>query len=265
MSKKDREGMSKRQQFREKRRQEEQRNRLIWIGLIVVGAILVAFFLIYPQIKPVATIQPATPEARPNVNHNSTGDPNALVKLVEFSDFQCPYCKQYWQNTEPQIIDAYVKTNKVYYTDRSAGNFVSDNANKANGGSDTESQDSAMAALCAGDQNKYWEMHDALFTNILGEADGISFTARRLQAIAQSVGLDMNAYNSCFSSQKYLSQVSKDLQDAQAANMQGTPFFVITYTPKGQTQPVTTTLDGAQPFSAFQQALDKALSEAGAQ
>ncbi len=265
MSKKDQEGKSKRQEFREKRRREEQRNRLIWIGLIVVGAILVAFFLIYPQIKPVAAIQPAATETRPQVNRNSTGDPNAPVKLVEFSDFQCPYCKQYWQNTEPQIIDAYVKTNKVYYTDRSAGNFVSDNANKANGGNDTESQDSAMAALCAADQNKYWEMHDALFTNILGEADGISFTPRRLQAIAQSIGLDMTAYNSCFSSQKYLNQVNQDFQDAQTAKMQGTPFFVISYIPKGQTQAVTTTLDGAQPFSAFQQALDQALSAAGAQ
>ncbi len=265
MSKKDREGMSKRQEFREKRRRAEQRNRLIWIGLIVVGALLVAFFLIYPQIKPVAAIQPAATETRLNVNRNSAGDPNAPVKLTEFSDYQCPYCKQYWQNTEPQIIEAYVNTGKVYYTDRSAGNFISDNANRANGGNDTESQDSAMAALCAADQNKYWQMHDALFTNALGEADGISFTPRRLQAIAQSIGLDMNAYNSCFDSHKYLNQVSQDLKDADAAGMQGTPFFVISYVPKGQTQPVTTTLDGAQPFSVFQQALDKALAAAGAQ
>ncbi len=252
--------MSKRQQFREKRRQAEQRNRLIWIGLIVVGALLVALFLIYPQIKPIASIQPATPEARPNVNRNSTGNSNALVKLVEFSDFQCPYCRQYWQNTEAQVIEAYVKTNKVYYTDRSAGNWVSGNI----GQNGTESQDSAMAAYCAADQNKYWEMHDALFTNVLGEDAG-SFTPRRLQAIAQSVGLDMNAYNSCFNSQKYLNQVNQDFQDAQAAKITGTPFFVITYTPQGQTQPVTTTLDGAQPFSAFQTALDQALKAAGAQ
>ena len=228
MSKKDREGKSKRQEFREKRRRVEQRNRLIWIGLIVVGALLVTFVLIYPQVKPIAAIQPATPEARPQVNRNSTGDPNAPVKLTEFSDFQCPYCKQFWQTTEPQIVAAYVTTGKVFYTDRSAGNFVSNNANQANGGNDIESQDSAMAALCAADQNKYWQMHDALFTNVLGEADGISFTPRRLQAIAQSIGLDMNAYKSCFSSQKYLNQVNQDLKDAQAAAMQGTPFFVIT-------------------------------------
>ena len=261
MSKKDREGgKSKRQEFREKRRREEQRNRWIWIGLIIIGALLVVFFFVYPQLKPIAAVQPITPVARPNANGTSAGDPNAPVKLVEFSDFQCPYCKQYWQQTEAQVVDAYVKTGKVFYTDRSAGNWVSGNIGQ--GG--TESQDAAMAAYCAADQNKYWDMHDALFTNVIGEDAG-SFTQRRLQAIAQSIALDMNAFNSCYSSQKYLKQVNQDYQDALAAKIQGTPFFVISYIPKGQTQAVTATLDGAQPFSTFQQELDKALAAAGAQ
>ena len=255
--------MSKRQEFREKRRREEQRNRLIWIGSITLLALVIAFFLIYPQLKPLAAVQPATPIARPSVDRNNTGDPNAPVKLVEFSDYQCPYCKNFWADTEAQVIDAYVKPGKVYFTSRSAGNFVSDNANRATGGSDRESLDSAAAAYCAADQNKYWQMYDALFTNVLGEADGISFTPRRLQAIAQSVGLDMNAYNSCFSSAKYESQANQDLQDAVTAGLQGTPFFVINYTVNGQTK--TDTVDGAQPFSAFQQKLDAALTAAGAQ
>ncbi len=227
---------------------------------VVAGGVW--YFVIYPQTQSIAVtgIQPATPVARPNVNRNSTGDPNAPVKLVEYSDFQCPYCKMYWQETEPQIIDTYVTTGKLYYTDRSAGNWVSANIGQGS----TESQDSAMAAYCAADQNKYWEMHDALFTNVLGEDAG-SFTSRRLQAIAQSIGLDMNAYNSCFNSQKYLNQVKQDLSDAMAAEIQGTPFFVISYIPKGQTQPVTSRVDGAQPFSVFQQEIEKALSAAGAQ
>ena len=173
--------MSKRQEFREKRRRAEQRNRLIWIGSIILLALVIAFFLIYPQLKPLAAVQPATREARPNVNRNSTGDPNAPVKLVQFSDYQCPFCKNFWAETEAQVINAYVKPGKVYFTARSAGNFVSDNANQAVGGTDRESLDSANAAYCAADQNKYWEMYDSLFTNVLGEADGISFTPRRLQ------------------------------------------------------------------------------------
>ncbi len=262
MSKKDREGMSKRQEFREKRRRAEQRNRWIWIGSITLLALVIAFFLIYPQLKPLAAVQPATPIARPNVNRNSSGDPNAPVKLVEFSDYQCPFCKNFWKETEAQVIDAYVKPGKVLFTARSAGNFVSDNANSASGGSDTESLASAEAAYCAADQNKYWEMNDALFTNVLGEADGISFTPRRLQAIAQSIGLDMNTFNSCFSNTKYENQAKQDLLDAVKAGLNGTPFFVITYTANGQTK--TDTIDGAQAFSVFQQKLDAALTATGA-
>ena len=258
MAKKDKQGTSKRQQFREKRRQAEQRNRLIWIGLIVLGAVLVVFFVVYPQLKPVIAVQSATPRERPNVDRNSTGDPNAPVKLTEFSDYQCPYCKNFWQDTEEQIITNYVKTGKVLYTSRSAGNWVSGNI----GANSTESQDAAMAAYCAADQNKYWQMHDALFTNVLGEDAG-SFTGRRLQAIAQNIGLDMNAYNSCYSSNKYQNQVNQDYQDAIAAGITGTPFFVITYKANGETK--TITIEGAQPFSSFQQQLDAALSAAGAQ
>ncbi len=102
-------------------------------------------------------------------------------------------------------------------------------------------------------------MHDALFVNVLGEADGISFTTRRLQAIAQTIGLDMTAFDSCYSSKKYLKQINQDLADANAAGMQGTPFFVISYSLNGADQ--VTTLDGAQPFSVFQSELDKALGQ----
>ena len=117
-----------------------------------------------------------------------------------------------------------------------------------------------MAAYCAADQGKYWEMYDALFTNVIGEDAG-SFTARRLQLIAENVGLDMQTFNSCYTSNKYMDQVNQDFTDAKAAGITGTPFFVITYTAGGQTQ--TDTVDGAQAFSVFQQKLDAALAAAG--
>jgi len=258
MSKKDREGPSKRQEFREKRRRAEVRNRWIVIGAIIVIAVLIVGAFAYYELKPVAAVQTADARTRPNVNRNSTGDPKAPVKLVEFSDFQCPYCKQFWTTTEAQVISSYVTTGKVFYTYRSAGNWVSGNI----GDGGVESQNSAMAAYCAADQNKFWQMHDALFTNVLGEDAG-SFTNRRLQGIAQNIGLDMNAFNSCYNSQKYLDQVNQDFKDAQTSGIQGTPWFVLTYTVNGQTQ--TSSIDGAQPFSVFQQDIDKALAAAGAQ
>ncbi len=258
MSSKDMEGMSKRQAFREKRRRSAQRNRLISIGAIIVGAVIIAVFLIYPQFKPIVAVQPGPAQTRPEVSRNASGSPTAPVKLTVFSDYQCPYCKEFWSTTEGQIIDAYVKTNKVQFIERSAGNWVSGNI----GGGGTESQDAAMAAYCAADQNKFWEMNDSLFTNVLGEEAG-SFSTKRLQAIAQKVGLDMSTFDACLSSNKYLGQVNQDLKDAQAAGIQGTPFFLISYTAGGQAK--TDTIDGAQPFSAFQQKLDADLAAAGAQ
>jgi len=234
------------------------RKRLLWIGMIVIGALLVTFGLIYPQVKPMATIQTVTPVARPNVERNHTGNPNAPVRMVEFSDFQCPFCRRFWEQTEALILENYVKNGKLLFTYRSAGNWVSRNIGQ--GG--VESENAAMAAYCAADQNKFWEYHDALFANFLGEDVG-SFTIRRLQAIAESVGLEMSAFNSCLSSKKYSAQVKQDLEEAVAAGITGTPYFVITYTVHGQEK--TRVVEGAQPFSVFQQQLDQALMEAGAQ
>jgi protein-disulfide isomerase len=250
----DREGLSKRQEFRERRRRSELRNRLIWIGVIAVFVLFAAAFVIVPLLRPVTGIQSITSRARPMVDHNSTGDPKAPVKLSEFSDYQCPYCKQFADLTEPQILDAYVATGKVQFTARSAGNWVSGNI-----GGGVESQNSAMAAYCAADQNKFWEMYDALFANVIGEEAG-SFTTRRLQAIAGGIGLDINAFNSCYSNNKYKGQVDQDFQDAKSAGINGTPFFVITYTSGGQTK--VDKIDGAQAFSVFQEKLDAALAAA---
>src|SRR5512143_3557449 len=254
MSKKDREGMSKRQEFREKRRRAEQRNRLITIGIVVFVVAIVAACIIIPQLKPVAQVLPATAIPRTQTDRNTAGDPKAPVTITEYSDFQCPFCKRFWSDTEPQIEQAYVNTGKVYFVDRSAGNWVSGNA----GTGGTESEDSAMAALCAADQGKYWQMHDALFSNNMDVEEQGAFAPKRLKAIAQSVGLDMNTFNSCFDGGKYKDQVNKDLQDAKAAGITGTPFFVLTYTVNGET--TTDTVDGAQPFGVFQQKIDAALA-----
>ncbi len=260
MSRKDREGMSKRQEFRERRRRAQQRNRNIIIAGVVILVAVVAFLVIWPQVQPVSGVVQVTPVPRTQVDRNTYGNPKALVTLTEFSDFQCPFCKQFWTDTEPQVEATYVKTGKVLLVDRSAGNWVSRDT------SDTESQDAAMAAYCAADQNKYWQMHDALFANNQDKENEGAFAPRRLQLIAQSVGLDMSAYNSCMSSNKYLNQVVN--QDAQAfqqaapPDQLGTPFFVISYTVNGQTK--TDLIEGAQPFSVFQQKLDAALAAAGA-
>ncbi|MBI5962828.1 MAG: DsbA family protein [Chloroflexi bacterium] len=246
--------VSKRQMRREQIRRKEQRGRWLGIGLITIGALLVAFLIIVPAAKPVTGINSVTANPRPQQNANSMGDPNAPVKIVEFSDFQCPYCEHFFTDTEPSLVENYIATGKVYFTYRSTGNWVSRNI----GGSKTESEDAAKAAYCAGDQNKYWEMHDALFGNVLGEDAG-SYTDRRLSAIAETAGLDMNQFDDCYSSNKYQAQADQDLKDALAAGVNGTPSFVMTYT-KANGEVVTELIEGAQPFNVFQEKIDAALA-----
>ena len=241
--------MSKRQALREKRRRDERVKRTSIIGVIIAGAVLVAFALIYPTLKPVGAIAPANSRPRPMANDNAMGDPNAPVKIEEFSDYQCPYCARFYEETEAQIEDAYVATGKVYFVYRSYGNFIG-----------PESQAAAEAAYCAGEQNKYWEYHDILMANQTGENVG-AFTDRRLQAFAEELGLDMGAFNTCYNSHKFASRVQQDFVDGQAANVTGTPAFLITYEVNGE--PKQHFIAGAYPFSEFQSQIDAALAEMG--
>ena len=244
--------MSKRQEMREKRKRQERLNRLLVIGLIIVGAFMVVGFFVYQQYKPVGAITVPTPQAYTNTNFNSMGDPNAPVKMVEYSDYQCPFCARFHRETEEQIIQNFVNTGKVYFTSRSFGNWVSRGAN-------TESQDAAAAAYCAGDQGKYWEYHDMLFANQNGENIG-DFVRRRLDAFAQTLGLDTAQFKSCMDSGKYADRVTQDGVDGLAAIKAapnydanagyGTPTFII----NGYM------IEGAQPYDTFKQAIESALA-----
>ena len=249
---------SKRQERREKMQQQEARRRLFTIGIItVVGAFLV-FAIVWPQIRPIAEVVAVESTPPATAEGNTAGDPNAPIKIEEFADFQCPFCERFHEQTEPLLIQHYVDTGKVHFVYRSMGNFVSQNI----GGGRTESQDAALASYCAADQDKFWEMQNTLFANVLGEDVG-SFTDRRLQAIAEKAGLDMTAFNSCYNSNKFADQVQDDFADGSAAGITGTPGFLITYTANGETK--TKTLSGAQPFSTFQQELEAILVEIGAE
>jgi len=254
---------SKRQERRAKLVQKERRSRLVTIGMVTLGAALLVFAVVWPQLRPVAQVVAVDPGTHPNANDNAMGDPNASIKVEQFADFQCPYCEQFHKQTEPLLRQYYVDTGKVQYIYRSMGNFVSDNKARIQGTpATTESQDAALAAYCAGDQNKFWEMHAHLFANVLGEDAG-SFTDKRLAAIAEKAGLDMDQFNSCYSSGKFKDRVQQDFQDGEAAGVTGTPAFIITYTVNGETK--TERIDGAEPFSTFQQKLEAALNAVGAQ
>ena len=249
---------SKRQERREKIKQQQMRSRLITISFVTLGAALLVFAFLYPSIRPIAEVVAVDVGTHPNPNDNAMGDPNAPIKIEEFSDFQCPFCERFHNETEPLLQQYYIETGKVYFVYRSMGNWVSQNI----GGARTESRDAIAAAYCAGDQNKFWDMHAHLFGNVLGEDVG-SFTDKRLVEIAKVAGVNMDEFSACYDSGKYLDRTQQDFDDGRAANVNGTPGFLVTWTVDGETK--TKLIEGAQPFTTFQVELEAILSELGLQ
>jgi protein-disulfide isomerase len=241
--------MSKRQMRREQIRRKEKQSRLVAIVLITLGALFLAFLVIYPNLKPVGEVVTPPENTRPNVDFNTAGDPNAPITITEYSDFQCPYCRLFFENTEALVMEKYVANGTAYFVYKSVGDFIG-----------AESKAAAEAAYCAGDQGKFWEMHDILFANQTGENVG-AFADRRLSAFADELGLDKATYDDCMSSGKYNDLTAQDAKDAEAAGIQATPSFIITYEVNGETQ--TRVLQGAQTIDVFSQEIDAALAEMG--
>lgn len=168
------------------------------------------------------------------------GKKNAPVTIIEFSDFQCPFCRKYWRESYPQIKKEYVDTGKVFYAYRHLPL-----------GFHPFAQPAAEAAECAADQNKFWELHDKIFEeqDKLGQGT-VQPATDDLKKWAQELGLDMNKFNECVSSGKYTKKVQDDLADAAKYGATGTPTFFI----NGQI------VVGAQPYASFKQAIDAELS-----
>lgn len=239
---------SKRKSLRLERERRQKRQRVTTLLIVIGVALLVVALLIYPTLKqslaPVGEIVNTTPQPRPMASFNAMGDPNAPVKMTNYSDFQCPYCKRFADETEKQIVDTYVATGKVYFVFvpfGPGGNYIGQ-----------ESKDAAMAAFCAGDQGKFWEYHDILFANQTGENVG-DFTEKRLAAMAEAIGLDMAKFQACVKSMQFESKLAEGISEGVKAGIQGTPSFMV----NGQK------IEGAQPYSIFQEAIEKALAATG--
>jgi protein-disulfide isomerase len=171
------------------------------------------------------------------------GDRNARLVLVEFTDYQCPFCARHVRDTFPQLEADYIKTGKLRYVTREFPlESIHPQAFKA-----------AEAALCAGDQGKYWEMHARLFANqrALG--------ADQLGAHAQAVGLDEAKFSQCLSGGTKAAKVRRDLADGAKAGVTGTPAFFLGVA-DGATVKVVRVIKGAQPLASFKEAIDSALA-----
>ncbi len=173
------------------------------------------------------------------------GQPNAKLTLIEFSDYQCPFCSRHVRETLPQLEREYIATGKVKYVFR---NFPIESIHPL-------AFKAAEAANCAGEQGKYWEMHDRLFANqnTLGLKD--------LPNHAKALVLEMPKFQQCLDSGKHAAKIRKDLADGQKAGVQGTPSFFLGLTePNDGMVKAVRIIRGAQPYTAFKEAIDSLLS-----
>lgn len=206
---------TKREAAREKRKRRQRRQRIIIILGIVGVAAIIAALLIIPTLQPVGDIVTITPHERPMVDGRAMGDPNAPVTIEVYEDFQCPACKTFSEQIEPQIVDAYVSTGNVYYIFRHYP-FLDDRAPR------NESDQAANASMCAGNENRFWDYHDMLFANWNGENQG-AFNDKRLVAFGEAIGLEMESFNECFNANANQEEIEADFQLATDSGVSGTP------------------------------------------
>ena len=234
---------------------KDHSNVMIGLGIVqIIVLIFIAFQLSSIDLSPTGAViadapAPAvaaapTPSAAPSApvvdieklidDDSVKGDPDAPVTIVEFSDFECPFCARFYTGAYAQIDQEYIQTGKVKLVYRDFPLSFHPNAQKA-----------AEAAECAGEQGKYFEMHDILFER------GVTGGSTSYKAFATEIGLDEQEFASCLDSGEMAAEVRQDMADGQRAGVQGTPAFFV----NGQL------ISGAQPFPAFQAAIEQALAE----
>lgn len=237
---------------------EQNKNNLTIPISIVIAGVLIAGAVFYSGSKSsIGTTQGSNPTQQgvgsapqavatvaASVDDDAVlGDPNAPVTLIEFSDFQCPFCRKFYKETLPQIKKEYIATGKVKLVYRDFPLSFHPGATPA-----------AEGAECAKEQGKFWEMHDAIFDEQEKQGSGtIQFTADDVKKWAAKIGLNTSKFNQCLDSGKYKQEVEKDTADGSAAGVNGTPATFI----NGRL------VSGAQPFGAFKAIIDEELKKLG--
>ena len=195
--------------------------------------------------KQLPTNQPTLPLKISSGNNPVIGNPDAPITIIEFSDFQCPFCARFHVQTLPTIMDEYINkgTVKLVFRDFPIQS-IHPNALPA-----------SVAAECANEQKKFKEMHDILFEKQNEWSNqNIESVTNTFSQYASDLGLEKKAFDSCLKNGKYIEEIQKDLDDGRTYGISGTPGFFI-----GNDQIGFIELKGAQPFENFKKVIDTQL------
>lgn len=176
------------------------------------------------------------------------GENTATVTLIEFSDYHCPYCKRHANTVMTQLAESYIDSGQLRFVMRE---YPIPNLHP-------RAEAASMAALCAGDQDNYWGMHDALFNDQKAKTD------EAFQAMADTLGLDLVAFSKCLTDKKFDQQIKADQAEGQKLGITGTPSFVLGLTDPDDPDTVHLTkfIRGAQSLATFSAAIDELLKTA---
>ncbi|RJQ13599.1 hypothetical protein C4553_02885 [Candidatus Parcubacteria bacterium] len=221
--------MESQEQNKENSQQPVKAEYLTPLSIVVAGVVIAGalFFGLKGQQEGGIQKNPTSGDVKPIVAGEAVevdlgtnpikGQNNAPITIVEFSDYQCPFCGRFFAQTEPQILKNYVDTGKAKFTYRDFA-FLDGFVGQERG----ESHLAAEAARCAQDQGKYWEYHDLLFRNQDGENKG-AFSADNLKKLANQIGLNAGQFSQCLDGGKYKDLVVADTQAGARFGVNGTP------------------------------------------
>lgn len=195
--------------------------------------------------KQLPTNQPTLPLKISSGNNPVIGNPDAPITIIEFSDFQCPFCAKFHIDTLPSIMNEYIKNGQVKLVFRDFPiQSIHPNALPA-----------SVAAECANEQEKFKEMHDILFERQNEWNNQETSGAMELfNQYAREMELKQEQFESCLTSAKYVEEIKKDLNDGRTYGITGTPGFFI-----GNDEIGFVELKGAQPFESFKKVIDSQL------
>jgi protein-disulfide isomerase len=206
-------------------RRDRQRRMLTWAAIAVGAAVIAVVALIFLNQEDDSSPAPAIAYSEVGTDGRTMGSADAPVKLVVYSDFQCPFCKQFDDEDLPKVVDNFVTSGDVRVEWRPMP-IISQMAGHDLESPENESVQAAEAAMCAADQGQFWQYSDALFDAQGAENSGV-YSDEMLKQTAVDLGLDTETFNECLDSGEKQDEVLELRQDGTERGVQGTPTFLI--------------------------------------